>query len=294
MGKSEKAKKYNGNAFPTFSCMIPSVMVSCLYAEGVISLENSFEDLKSIGFNNLDDIDIFGGASDNKGEEKAKTSPEDILYLKRYTCPVCGINFENSTVKVGKNKLISTDTDLRPYYDIADSVNYDIVHCNNCGYTALSRFFNDINDKQIDDIKANVSSKYKKRDYSLVLDSGMALERYQLALLNAVYKKSRNGEKGYLCLKMAWIYRALKDEEKEQQYLGNAYKGLCLAYEEDKFPICGMEEPTFTYLLGDIARRLGLTSEAVRWLSMVVTSKAASSKLKDKARDVKDLIRNSN
>lgn len=260
----------------------------------MIQLSNSFDGLKNIGFKNLNEVDIFGDAANagESGQNAQTTKPEDIVYLKQFTCPVCNSSFENSTIKVGKNKLVNTDTDLRPYFDIVDSINYDIVHCYHCGYTALSRFFNNINEKQIDDIRANISSKYKKTNYPLVLDSNMALERYQLALLNAVYKKSRNGEKGYLCLKMAWIYRIMNEEEKEKEFLEKAYKGLNLAYSEDQFPICGIEEPTFIYLLGDIARRIGLNSEAIRWLSMVVTSKKASSKLKDKARDVKDLIKN--
>mgnify|MGYP003761606911 CR=1 FL=1 len=52
-----------------------------------------------------------------------------------------------------------------------------------------------------------------------------------------------------------------------------------------------MNEHTLTYLIGDLFRRTGDTENALKWLSEVLISRNATPRLKDKARDVKDAIK---
>ena len=47
-----------------------------------------------------------------------------FIFDKTYTCPVCDKGFKTKTVKTGKVKLISADTDLRPKYQHMDSLKY--------------------------------------------------------------------------------------------------------------------------------------------------------------------------
>ena len=55
----------------------------------------------------------------------------------------------------------------------------------------------------------------------------------------------------------------------------------------------GMDENTLHYLLADLARRLGKNEDALRLLSIVITSRSASSRMKDEALKLKDMIRES-
>ena len=57
--------------------------------------------------------------------------------------------------------------------------------------------------------------------------------------------------------------------------------------------MAGMDENTLNYLLADLARRLGKNEDALRLLSMVITSRSASSRMKDEALRLKDMIRES-
>ena len=51
-----------------------------------------------------------------------------------------------------------------------------------------------------------------------------------------------------------------------------------------------MDENTTTYLVADLARRIGRYEEATRLISKVLTSRDANERIKVKAREIKDLI----
>ena len=59
---------------------------------------------------------------------------------------------------------------------------------------------------------------------------------------------------------------------------------------KELFPMCGMDENTCTYLVADLARRIGKDEEALRWLSRVITARDANERIKSKAREIRDLI----
>ena len=66
---------------------------------------------------------------------------------------------------------------------------------------------------------------------------------------------------------------------------------LCeLACKED-FPICGMDECTFDYLLADLALKLGKYDIADKYASAVIVARTANTKLKERARSLRDIIK---
>ena len=133
-----------------------------------------------------------------------------------------------------------------------------------------------------------------------------ALERYQLALVNSVVKKSRASEKAYICLKSAWVVRGYREslqgsetndaqmigqlEKQEEEFLQNAYKGFTEAIQNEEFPMCGMDEVTMNYLMAVLAARFQKYDVASRMVAAVLTSNAARPRVKDKARDLKEQI----
>ena len=62
------------------------------------------------------------------------------------------------------------------------------------------------------------------------------------------------------------------------------------AFSKESFPMCGMDEITVTYLIADLARRTGKYEESSRWISRVLTSRDANERIKNKARDIKELL----
>ncbi|SKA85201.1 hypothetical protein SAMN05443428_106129 [Caloramator quimbayensis] len=258
-------------------------------------MDRIFSGLENLGFNDLKDVEIY--KSDNISEdaptEKKEIKIQEYLYDKSYACPVCGNNFKEKTVKIGKARLISKDTDLMPKYENINPLFYDVVICPRCGYSALIRYFDKIKQDQADLIRLKISSKFKAKIYPDIYDLDTAIERYKLALLNSVVKNAKNSEKAYICLKTAWLYRLKDSKEDEKKFLEQAFIGFKEAYEKEAFPICGMDKFTLMYLLGELSRRLGDNPEALLWFSKVIVSTNVSPRLKELARDQKDLIKNS-
>jgi uncharacterized protein (DUF2225 family) len=154
-------------------------------------------------------------------------------------------------------------------------------------------------------IRENISASFKGLPpVETIYTYDDAIERHQLALVNAIVKKAKESEKAYTCLKMAWIYRGKAEslgedasqEEKdelaaqERELLENAYEGFETSFMKESFPMCGMDEITVSYLLAELARRIGRYEESSRWVSRVLVSKAANERIKDKARDIKELL----
>ncbi|MBQ3795639.1 MAG: DUF2225 domain-containing protein [Butyrivibrio sp.] len=245
-----------------------------------------------------------------KEEPKKKlvlVNEEDYLFDKKYTCPVCEDDFEVKTVRTGKVRIKSVDLDLRPVYDELDQNKYDVVACPHCGYAALGRYFSTLNKYQIEDIRVKVSMNYKKQDYNEPTYSyEYAKSLYQLALANAVVKKAKNSEKAYICLKTAWVLRGevqrmdpseegyeekkAANEAQEKELLSNALNGFVMARQSEEFPIAGMDASTLDYLVAALAVETEQYDIASKMISEILASRVANSRIKDKARFLKETM----
>lgn len=275
---------------------------------------NLFSGLEDFGLGKLSGIDVYAteekaakkAGEDDKG--KPKFNEADIIFDKTFTCPVCDKEFKSKTVKTGKVKLMSADTDLRPKYHLVDSLKYDAIVCPHCGYSALNRFFNYMTSTQAKLIQENISVNFKgltEEGDTLTYDD--AISRHKLALINTIVKKGKISERAYTCLKLAWLLRGKAEslpadtanfdqvktelQTEELDFISKAYEGFCSAFEKELFPMCGMDEITTTYLVADLARRAGKLDESSRWVSRVLISKEANERIKSKAREIKDLLK---
>lgn len=272
-----------------------------------------FSGLKNLGLGSLAEMDLY--EEPEKEEVKAKAAPppvsrpleKDLIYDRTFQCPVCENSFTAKIMKSNKAKLIGTDQDLRARYEGIDAVKYDVVLCPSCAYAALIRFFPNIGSTQAKLIREKISqsvslTKYQDEIYSYE----QAIERYQMALANAVVKRSKGSEKAYICLKNAWLLRGyaeyLQEEgnadgalladlaKQENEFLSNAYKGFLEARQSEPFPICGMNTVTVDYLVAVLAMRFKEYEVAARLVGEVMTSPGANARIKDRAREIKEQI----
>jgi len=258
-------------------------------------MQDLFKGLENLGFNNLKKVEVFGkkptlDENVKPVEEKKIITEEDFLYKKIITCPICGNEFEERIVKKTKLRAVSYDFDLKPNFEHINPLIYDIFMCDKCGYTAMNRFFDKIWGKRAEFIEEQVTPKFKPREYPFVLSLDDALERYKLALYNAVVKKAVSSEKAYICMKLGWLYRAKKDEENEKLFLKNARAGLIEAYETEHMPICDMNEHTVAFLIAAFSKIIGNSEEALRWVSPIILSRTAMDRTKQRALDLKHEI----
>ncbi|MEW8956216.1 DUF2225 domain-containing protein, partial [Clostridium sp.] len=219
-------------------------------------------------------------------------TPSSFLYDRSVICPVCDNNFKVRSVKVYAPRMVRRDSDFFITYSNINPYFYEVWICNSCGYTSLKSDFSKIREFQKDLILKNITSKWRGKDYPEFYDLDIAIERYKLALLNYVVINGKDSSKAITCLKLSWMYR-LKEHKDETLFLSKSLEGFKNAFLNEPFPIYGMDKFTTMYLIGEINRRIGNYSEALIWISKVITTPGVSHKLKELARDMKDLIRES-
>lgn len=271
--------------------------------------------LEKLGLGNLTEANLYDDAKKNEktgeGEGGKPQAPvvqeQDFLFEKAQSCPVCDTAFKAKTVKIGRAKLKGTDMDLRPKYESIDLLKYDVIVCPKCGYAALSRYFKYMTGAQAKLIKQNITPNYKGNTHTgETISYEEALERYQLTLANAIVKRARASEKAYICLKSAWLIRGYAEsldeaaedtktkkeelEAQENEYLQNALEGFLAARQSETFPMCGMDEQTVDYLISVMAIRFEQYDVASKLIGTIITSTAASPRMKDKARDLKEIL----
>ena len=229
----------------------------------------------------------------------------DKIFDKKYNCPICDNNFTAKTVRTGKARLVRTDMDLRNVYDGIEPIKYDVILCPKCGYGALARFFPNVTSVQHKYITEKITPNFKPlQDEGDDYTYEQALVRYKIAFANAVVKMSKVSEGAYLSLKTAWLYRSYKEnldidaigyqekaeklEKLEREHLKKAYDLFVKAVQTEEFPMCGMDEGTVDYIIAVLAMEFGDYYDSSKLLSKLLTSYSASSRLKDKAREVKE------
>ena len=250
-------------------------------------------------------------ASNQASGEIIPPKEEDFLLLKTMRCPVCDSTFRTVVIKSGKIKRLEPDLDLRQRYEYIDTNKYDVTSCPKCGYTAVNRYFPSLSSMQTKLIKENICAKLqhfpaKEIQEVETLDYDSAIERFKLALYVSIAKKGPASEKAYQCLKIAWLLRGKMEElsvDKEknkddiirahqeyQSFYSQAFDGFVKAMSSESFPMCGMDENTVDLIVAAMACNLEKYDFASRLVSGLIVSKTASGNVKNRARDLKDII----
>ncbi len=236
----------------------------------------------------------------------------EFILDRTLECPVCDSKFKAKSMKSNKARRIGADADLRPRFADVDSLKYLACVCPKCGYASLITQFGHLGSLQIKNLREHAKEKFDPFDFS-------TLETYSYS--NAVYilkqalyccelKYGKDGEKAYIDLVLAWIYREVLEKferegvndmpelSKEQikaayeEYYQAAYDGFQNALMNERPPICGMDQTTIEYLLAYMAYHFKKIDVAAKLVSTVITSSNATRNVKEKARDLKDEIIN--
>lgn len=275
--------------------------------------------LEKFGLGKLEGLEIFENKEEKESDRVKKTEmvdealpirEEDLIYLKKCECPVCDKQFKTKVIRSGKVKLLSVDLDLHQRYENGvDPNKYDVIACPRCGYAALPAYFGNLSSGQRKLIRENISESFvpqPQTDDATPIGYEEAVARYRLALVNTIVKRGHASEKAYLCLKTAWCYRQeietfdreasnylylkYQNEKAEAEYLQDAYEGFMMARSTETLPICGMDEMTLDSLLAALAVEVGDLDNARRLVENVITSRTANKRMKDNARNIREII----
>lgn len=266
--------------------------------------------LASLGLGDLENARIYEEPKEEKSDEKqqaaAVVSEKDLVYDRSFECPVCDSKITSKVMKTGKAKLLHTDTDLRAVYEGIDAQKYDAICCPKCGFSALSRYFKPMAAGQVKLIREKICKNVQIKPHTgEIYTYEDAVEKYKLALACAIVKQAKASEKAYICLKSAWLLRGWQEElsadpsnekkiaslkAEEKEYLKNALEGFMGAESTESFPICGMDEITIDYLMAVLAMEFGKYDVSSKLIASILTSASANSRMKDKARELKDAL----
>jgi len=273
--------------------------------------------LEALGLGKMMNVDIY--ADEKEEAEKKKTEVQkpavktvneaDLVLDKTFKCPVCDKTFKSKMVKTGKARLVAQDMDLRPKYSDIDSLKYDVIVCPICGYASLPRTFSMLTLPQGKLIRENISMSFTGIPGmdGEIYDYDTAITRCRLALVNTVVKKGKLSERAYVCLELAWLLRGKREtlpddtpdkanvaaqlEEEEKEMLVNAKEGFINAFAKERFPLYSLDENTATYIVAALSAETGDKENALRWASRIIGSTAANDRIKERARNLRDSIK---
>ena len=271
--------------------------------------------LESMGLGKMADLDLYGDTKEEKKPEAQKNEPvqineADFLLAKTMKCPVCDTEFKCKTIKTAKMpKLIARDPDLRCIYADVDVYKYGVASCPICGYASMMKTFGPMPSGQVKLIREQISANFTGLgEEPEIYSYDDAIARYKLALVNTVVKRAKVSERAYVCLHIAWLLRGKRQnlpadtpnkavEEQnllaeENDCLAKARDGLMDAFSKESFPMCGMDESTTTYLIAALCGKTGQKEEALRWASKILANTTTNNRIKDLARNLKELIVN--
>lgn len=205
----------------------------------------------------------------------------DILpiYQAKTKCMFCEHPFSTSKVRSRFVRVMGHDSDFKPIYKNAEAVNpmyYNVAVCPSCGFAFTEDFLPFFAPHIRERIASTIQANWKHRSFGDERSVEEAIETYKLALLSARLKEEKNLPIAGLALRLAWIYRDLKDEANEHRFLEVARDAYTDAYSTDEQKGTMMSEIRVIYLIGELSYRIGDRDAAVRNFSRVIESQKNS------------------
>jgi uncharacterized protein (DUF2225 family) len=195
----------------------------------------------------------------------------EALYEKEFKCPVCNNSFSSKRVRLSSLRVERRDEDFCTTYKGHNPMHYEILVCPNCGYSSSENNFDNLSPKELNTLKEVLSGKVVNRSFCEERTINDALDSYKLALYIAKSRDAKDSIIAGLTLKIAWIYRELKDE-KELEFIKYTLEYYKHAYDKENLPIGNLDEISIQYLLGELSRRINKLNDAVFWFNKAVSN----------------------
>lgn len=192
------------------------------------------------------------------------------LYQVTVKCGYCETEFRTSKVRSSFKKASFTDTDFFCRFKSINPDYYVAAVCPFCGYAFTENFTNGLSPVFRTKFEFTVRKNWQGGDYGGERTWEDALKTYKLALLCAQIKEEKGRVLAGILHHIAWLYREKGDNEQEQRFLRLALDEYIKVYELEGISV---NNARLMYLLGELNRRLGHYSEAVRWFDRVVNDK---------------------
>ncbi len=216
--------------------------------------------------------------------------PKQFYVIREMTCANCSSTFNAPTPRYQRLRLKESHENLRAEYEGTEPVFYEVIHCPHCGYTRLKNNFDKLNDLQRKLYRDEVGNKFRNRNKDIVVDVDKALENYKFGLITAKSMELPASEVAILFYKVSWLQQITGDASGYINSVAKSYVWLEKALAEESFPVQNIDEVTAEYLMSVFAKDFGDYTCSLKHIGVVLTSSTASDRLKNRARDLKDVV----
>lgn len=211
------------------------------------------------------------------------------LYEKQQQCINCKKTFPTQKVRTKAVKIDHTESDFQPIYaeESVLAFYYNVYVCEHCGFAFTDDFTKYFAPGIQDMIKEQITARWVVHTFGSERTIFKAIEAYKLALLSGAIKKEKDVTLAGLALRLAWMYRTLKNEGQEQRFLKIARDHYMDSYSNEDFAGTQMTMLRVLYLVAELSRRIGDTKNAIRYFSKVIENQhvGGDAKVVDMAKD---------
>lgn len=214
----------------------------------------------------------------------------DQYYSKNISCENCQHEYSTLKIKSRFIRPLTHDSDFCTTYQSLEinPLLYYVSVCPHCGYAVTEEFSPKLHEEALLAIQTKIQKHWNYKDYGQIRSVDTAINAYKLGIYSGIIKKETPIVMAGLYLRLAWIYRTIKQSNtQEQRFLKLAAEQFELSYTLGDYVEKGMSEIKLLYLIGDLNFRLNLERQAIQYFQMVIAHKQKDKeqRLVGKARD---------
>ncbi|SOC12985.1 hypothetical protein SAMN05880501_10784 [Ureibacillus xyleni] len=204
------------------------------------------------------------------------------FYEKKIECLCCKKTFSTFKIRTKSIKVEHTDTDFCPTYSdsAVNALYYNVFVCEHCGFSFTEDFTKYFAPGIRESIHEEISSKWVPRSFCGERSVVVAIESYKLAYVCGVYKKEKSVSLAGLALRIAWLYRSLKNEEQEQRFIKMARDHYLTSFSTEDYAGTQMSGTRVMYMVAELSRRIGDLDNATRFFSKVIENQRVGGEAK--------------
>lgn len=194
------------------------------------------------------------------------------FYEKKLECLLCKKGFTSTKIRSSFVKVDYYDKDFCPNYhdDMINPLFYNVFVCPHCGFSFTEDFSKYFPPTTSEEIIHRVSDQWVTQDYGKNRTPIQAINSYKLAAYCGELKREKKVTTAGFYLRIAWLYRKLKNTNQEQRFMKFAVEEYVQSYLNSDFHGTQMSEIKIMYLIAQLSYQIGENEQAVMYLSKVI------------------------
>lgn len=196
------------------------------------------------------------------------------LFPKKMTCPYCEQHFETMKVRTRFLKTKEVESDFCTIYE-DENISpylYFVDVCPNCGFSFTEQFSSYFTKEAKEAIHNKIQMHWtNKQDFGKERTYAEAEMTYKLALISAQTKQEPMIIIAGLYMRLAWLYRKMKNNDQELRFLRLSLQSYLASYENGDYESKGMNTIKLEYILGELYFRTDDIENALSFYNRVVS-----------------------